>query len=296
LARDRFNQKTLLNVAAIAVLLVIVLAIGVFIGKTLTMNSGDGTPTAIPAVTATPTALPTVSPSSTAVASATATPVPTFTVTPSPTATSTTGATATPTVTATATPTATPTATATATPTFTPTPTAMPTATPTSTPTPTPTATVIPDTPFYESITPLKDKDQFSLAPVENSYIAGSGPLYLDLDHSYMGSGWAYPGDTVGVKLKMYNDGPALDTTAHMTMTLQKMLYTPFGAVWGPELISQELDTPLQIGEKASFTKNFSYTVPNISGLRGFYKITVKYYVNGQFNCGFVKQLNILDP
>ena len=162
--------------------------------------------------------------------------------------------------------------------------------------TPTPTPVPIADTPFYESITPLKQKDQFSLAPVENSYISGNGPLYLDLAHSNMGSGWAYPGDTVGVSVKMYNDGPALDTTAHMTMGLQKYIYTDYGSFWSSDLVSEEIDTPLTVGEKTSFTRNFSYSVPNTTGLKGFYRITVKYYINGQFNCGFVKELNILDP
>ncbi|BAI60654.1 hypothetical protein MCP_0582 [Methanocella paludicola SANAE] len=292
MARDRFNQRVFLNVAAVAFLLMVVLAIGVFIGRTLTMNDGSDDPTVVPSVAVSPTILPTASPSSDV--TVTSTPAASATATPTVTATPTATATPTPTVTVTATPTVTPTATPT------PTPTATPTPTPTPTVTPTPTATPIDlpaDTPFYESITPLKDKDQFSLAPVENSYIAGDGPLYLDLGNSYMGSGWAYPGDTIGVKLKMYNDGPALNTNARVTLNLSRMVITPYGSFWLDDIIpGQQFTTQIAVGEKGSFTKNLSYAVPNVTGYKGFYKITVKFYVNDQFNCGFVKELNILDP
>jgi len=132
---------------------------------------------------------------------------------------------------------------------------------------------------------------------VENSYIAGNGPLYLDLSNSYMGSGWAYPGDTIGVKLKMYNDGPALNAPARVTLSLSRMVITPYGSFWLDDIIpGQQFTTQISVGEKSSFTKNLSYAVPNGSGYKGFYKITVKFYVNDQFNCGFVKELNILDP
>ncbi len=155
---------------------------------------------------------------------------------------------------------------------------------------------IVQDAPFYESITPLKDKDQFSLAPVENSYIAGNGPLYLDLDHSYMGSGFAYPGDTIGVRLKVYNNGPAMDKTALVTMNLSKMVTTPYGSFWLDDIISQQTTTRIVVGDNTYFTKNLSYTVPNTPGLKGFYKIYVRFYVDGNFNAGFIKELNILDP
>jgi hypothetical protein len=131
---------------------------------------------------------------------------------------------------------------------------------------------------------------------VENSYIAGNGPLYLDLDHSYMGSGYAYTGDTIGVKLKMYNDGPAMNKPATVTMKLFKMIYTPYGSYWWDTGINQEFTMQINVGERSSFTRNLSYIVPNMAGIKGFYRIEVKFYVDGNFNAGFIKELNILEP
>lgn len=287
MARRRFNQKTLWNVAVVAVLLMIMLAIGVFIGRTLTMNTpGDTAPTigpsatpgndhnAIMATSVVPTAAAvTLAPSP---AANTATPAPSATIAPTPT------------------PRPTPSPTPVATPTPTPRPTFTPTPSPTPTPTPTPIGTA--DTPFYESITTLKDKDRFSLAPVENSYLAGNGPLYLDLAHSNMGSGYAYVGDTIGIQLKIYNDGPAMNKMALVTMNISRMITTPAGSFWRDDIIpGQQFETRITVGEKASFTKNLSYAVPNAAGIGGFYRITVKFYVDGKFNAGFIKELNILE-
>lgn len=281
----------LLNIVAVALLLVIVLAIGVFIGKSLTTKttgplaaqtnppSNDTNSIVLPS--STPTLTATVSPNSTLNTTSSPGPsastgVPNATTVPSPTPT----------------------------PTVTPTPTAQPTyyptANPANTPTPSPSATpspaeytFLPDQPFYENISPLKPGD--NLAPVENSYIAGNGPVYIDLANSYMGSGYAYPGDTIGIKLRLYNEGPAVDTLGTMTINLSRMVYLQGGSTTWVQLLSQDYSTNIQMGAYGSTYKNISYTIPNEPGIEGFYKVYILFYVNGQFTAGAVKELNIFE-
>lgn len=265
-------DKTLLNVIAITCLIVIILAMGIFVSKTLTMNmSGDARyaiepsishgddsyvitfPSTSPALS--PAQLPLVSPSPSinrVAATLTFTPTPVITSTPSPT--------------------------------------------PTPLPAPSPTPIQAVDMPFYESITPLKEKDQFSLAPVHNSYIAGNGPLYLDLVNSYMGSGYAYAGDTIGVKLRIKNKGPTMNKTAFVTMNISRMVYTPYESYWSDDIINGQFNTQIVADENAFFTKNISYTVPDMPSIKGFYRIYVRFYVDDKFNAGFIKELNILEP
>jgi hypothetical protein len=286
------NNKMLLNIVVVVALLIIVLAIGVFIGKSFTSKTPGPTtvPTAMPGdesnsivlPSSTPTLTPLVSPTITAtvtvspsVPASNITPTPTIVPSPSPTAT--------------------------AVPTITPTPTAQPTSYPTEAPTITPTPTPSPassnpflqDEPFYESISPLKSGD--NLAPVDNSYIAGNGPVYIDLANSYMGSGYAYPGDTLGVKLRLYNQGPAINTVGTVTMNLSRMYYTQDGGTTWVQMLSQQYDTNIQIGSYGATYKNISYQVPNSPGIAGFYKIYIMFYVNGQFTAGVVKELNIFE-
>jgi len=149
------------------------------------------------------------------------------------------------------------------------------------------------DEPFYENVSPLQPGD--NLAPVDNSYIAGNGPVYIDLSNSYMGSGYAYPGNTIGVKLKLYNEGPAIDTIATLTMNLSRMIYTPDGSTAWVPILSQQYSTDLQIDSYGSTYKNINYTVPNTPGIAGFYKIYIMFYINGQFSAGAIKELNIFE-
>ncbi len=108
-----------------------------------------------------------------------------------------------------------------------------------------------------------------------------------------MGSGYAYPGDTIGVKLRMKNEGPAMNKTAFVTMNLSRIIYPCY---WADDIINQQFNTQIVAGENALFTKNISYMVPDVPDIKGFYRIYVRFYVDGKFNAGFIKELNILEP
>ncbi len=283
----KIDNRTLWNIAAIVAICIIVLAIGIFIGRTLTMNT-PGNP-AIATVSpddsnviTLPSAMPTLHP--TLSVTPTASPMPS-TITPTPSAT----ATPTPTAHPSNMPTPTPT------PTATPYPTQAPQVTPTPTPTPIP-DDLIPDAPFYESITPIKPGDFLPPVSDQNSYDPGNGPIFIDLDHSNMGSPWAYPGDTLGIGLKLNNKGPAIDTIAKVTMTLKKMIITSDGQVlWIDYPVSKQFSTRITMGDNGTMQKNISYTIPtDIPNLEGTYKIVIKFYLNDQYSAGVVKVLTIL--
>jgi hypothetical protein len=286
LAGSGIDRKTFWNVVAVAGLLIIVLAIGVFVVKTMGINGNPGPsvgPTATPgpaSVTAYPSLVTTPTP--TVAVNVTITPTPTATITP----TSAPYSTPTPTPTPTAAPTLTPTPA----PTFYPT--QPPQATPTATPLP---ADVLPDEPFFESITPLKPGDNLPPVYAENSY-DGNGPVFIDFSNSYLGSDWAYPGDTVGVKLRLYNNGPALDKVAKVTMTMAKMYITQDGQViWISYPLNKQFNTRIVLSDHGSTIKNLSYMVPtDLGDLKGTYKIYIKFYLGDQYSAGVVKVLNIM--
>jgi len=284
--RKKPNDKMLLNIAAIVAVLIIVLAIGVFIGRTLTMNSGSGVHANTPSVSpgdnsnsfVLPSGMPTITPSPRPGVNATPTAVPS----------------ASPTVTATPIPTASPSPTTA--PSLTPTPIATPTYYPTEppqitpTPTPSPAVDITPDAPFYESITPLKQGDYIAPVSDYNSF-TDNGPVYIDIHQSYMGSDYAYPGDTIGVKLRLYNTGPALDTVSLVTLNLSKMI-APNVFVETP--INEQYYTKITMSNQGSMYKNFSYPVPMDNSIAGVYKIRIRFYVNGQLNAEAIKAFNII--
>lgn len=279
----KISTRTLWNIAAIVVLCAIVLTIGIFIGRTLTMNT-PGNPAIATVVpddsnvitlpSADPTAVTAYHPNSSV--TPTASPKPS-TITPTPSAT------------------ATPTLTPTPAPTVTPTPT--PTATPTPTPTPTPTqgqGGLVLDGPYYEHITPLKDGDW--LQPIYDSSIIDNDTIYVDIYKSNMGSSWAYPGDTIGISLNIKNKGPAIDAPARATINISMVVYGDGMPVVIP-MYHNEYDTRLTIGDHSETFKNISYTVPtNIPDYarHSIYRVEVRYYINGQFMSGAIKEVNIL--
>ena len=282
---EKINSRTLWNIAAIVALCVIVLAIGIFIGRTLTMNTPGNPviatvspdddsfvitlPSAGPTVTQHPTlsATPAASLKPSAV-----TPTPTVTVTPTPTTHPTNTPTPIPTVTITPTPTTTP--------------------YPTQEPQPN---DYIQDGPFYESITPIKTGDFLPPVSDENSYDPGNGPIFIDMEHSNMGSPWAYPGDTLGIGLKLNNYGPAIDTYARVTMSLQKMFIVNGTKEWIDTGITKQFSTRIAMGDHGTMQKNISYTVPtDMPYIKGTYKIYIKFYLHDQYSAGVVKVLTIL--
>jgi hypothetical protein len=111
-----------------------------------------------------------------------------------------------------------------------------------------------------------------------------------------MGSSYAYPGDTIGVMLRMKNEGPAINKSADVTLNLSRMVYTSYGSYWLDDIANEQLETHIVADGNSFFTKNISYTVPDIQGIGGFYRIYVRFYVDGKFNAGFIKEVNILDP
>jgi hypothetical protein len=152
----------------------------------------------------------------------------------------------------------------------------------------------LPDEPFYESITPQKSGDNLPPVREENSYDPGNGPVYIDFANSYLGSDWAYPGDTIGIKLRLYNNGPALDKVAKVTMTMSKMYILYGQVIWIDYPISKEFNTRIVIPNGGSMTKNLSYMVPTDMGdLRGTYKLYIKFYMDDQYSAGVTKVLTI---
>ncbi len=298
----RPNNKTLLNILAIAAILIIVLAIGVFIGKTLTMNpSGNNL---VPS--STPTVAPDdsntiVLPSTSAVATVRPIGTPTFTASPLPSSTPTASPSATLTVTPTSTPGPSVAPSATPLPTITPLPTAEPSPYPTAPPqptiTPTPTPEIIPDTPFYQSITPLKPGDSLPSVSDQNTLTGdNNGPIFVDFAHSNMGSDYAYPGDTIGVQLRLYNSGPAINTVARVTLNVSMMITSYGQTMWIDTGVSKQFDTQITMGDYGSTYKNISYQVPdsNDPGLKHTYKIIIMFYVKGQSPFGVIKVFNIM--
>jgi hypothetical protein len=149
---------------------------------------------------------------------------------------------------------------------------------------------IAPDAPFYENITPLKPGD--FVAPVSdyNSF-NDNGPIHIDIHQSYMGSDYAYPGDTIGVKLRLYNSGPAIDTVSLVTLNLSRMIAPN---VWVDNIINEQYYTKIAMSNQGSMYKNFSYPVPMDNSIKGVYKIRIRFYVNGQLNSEAIKAFNIL--
>ncbi len=155
---------------------------------------------------------------------------------------------------------------------------------------------LIPDGPYYESITPLKPGDNLPPVSDQNSYDAGNGPIFIDLEHSNMGSPWAYPGDTLGIGLKLDNYGPAIDTFARVTLSLHKMIITSDGQVmWIDTGITKQFSTRITMADHGSMQKNISYTIPtDIPFLEGTYKVYINFYLYDQYSAGVVKVLTIM--
>ena len=274
-------------------LIVVILCIALLAARSLNIG-GTGSASTVPGDSVQPTTIPdqgyltagtsptpsaTTSPGSTAQPGGTATI--SVSITPTPIVTST----------ATASPTATPTPTPTVTPTPTPTATPTPTPTPIPTITPTPTPSIVADAPFFESITPIKDSDRGRVQNPTPDYQSGSGPLYLDFSNSYLGSPYAYPGDTFGMKLRLYNQGPALDTIATITLNVSKNMGSLIGYV---PVISQQFNTHIVADANSAVFKNVSVPIPNTPGFEGLYSVRIGFYANGRTMSTATTYLTIL--
>lgn len=281
------------RILTIIALILVVICIGALAVRSLNMHS-DTAPTDSD-INLQPTTVPNED-YMTAGTTSTPTPTTTPTSTDTPGGTATAIASVTPTPTATSTVTASPTATITPTPTVTPTPTPTPTYTPTPTPTPTPAPTITPtptvaDEPFHESITPIKDADRGKVRDSTPSYQSGNGPLYLDIANSYLGSPYAYPGDTFGMKLRLYNQGPALDTIATVTINVSKDMGSPIGFV---PVINQQFNTHVVADAYSGVYKNVSVAIPNTPGFEGFYSVKIGFYIGDKMMATATTHMTIL--
>jgi hypothetical protein len=150
------------------------------------------------------------------------------------------------------------------------------------------------DQPFYESIKPIQDYDRKKLIVDDTSYRFDSGPLLLDPAGTYGGSVYAYPGDTIGIRLRIYNNGKLLSTVARVDITLLKMNDTN-NNVFTDTGVDLHYDMDVESEESTGMEKSILINVPeNNSDSAGSYKLTVKLYVNDTLSSDMSKEFNVL--
>jgi hypothetical protein len=150
--------------------------------------------------------------------------------------------------------------------------------------------------PFFEYVTPIKPGDFTKLKYLDIISLdqEAQGQLVLDLSGSYLGAAYLYQGDTLGVKLKLFNSGEALDRDVVIHLDLAKYIEIPGGCFWTPALISKDLTAHIEARPSAVLYKNFTYTIPDMSGIQGVYRIDATVYLNGSKTAGFRKEIQIL--
>ena len=172
--------------------------------------------------------------------------------------------------------------------------------TPSATPVPTPMIApklpleVLWDMPFYESIKPIQDYDRSKLIVDDTSYRFDSGPLLIDPAGTYGGSVYAYPGDTIGIRLHIYNNGKLLSTVARVDITLQKITDTK-NIVFNDTGVDLHYDMNVEADESTGMEKSILINVPeNNTDSAGYYKLNVKLYVNDTLSSDMSKEFNVL--
>jgi hypothetical protein len=150
------------------------------------------------------------------------------------------------------------------------------------------------DSQFYESIQPIRDYDRSKLRVNDQSYRFDSGPLLIDPAGTYAGSVYAYPGDTIGIRLHIFNNGKAIDGITGVHIGLMKMTDEQRGTYTDTN-VSLHYNMSVSLGEKMGMEKNITINVPEES-LRspGYYRLWVKLYVNGTLSSDMSKDFNIL--
>jgi hypothetical protein len=169
------------------------------------------------------------------------------------------------------------------------------------TPVPTPTPMVAPklplevlwDMPFYESIQPIQNYDRKKLLVDDTSYRFDSGPLLLD-PTGYGGSVYAYPGDTIGIRLHIYNNGKSLSTIARVDLTLLKINDTKNTVYAGTE-VNLHYDMEVDANESTGMEKSILINIPEDNPeSAGYYQLNVKIYVNDMLSSDLSKEFNVL--
>ncbi len=176
----------------------------------------------------------------------------------------------------------------------------MPSATPTPIPTPTPMIApklpleVLWDVPFYESVEPIQNYDRKKLLVDDTSYRFDNGPLLLDPAGTYGGSVYAYPGDTIGIRLHIFNNGKLLSTVARVDINLSKMT-SANNNVYVDTGVDLHYYMDIQAEESTGMEKSILINVPdNNLDSAGYYKLSVKLYVNNTLSSDMSKEFNVL--
>lgn len=143
------------------------------------------------------------------------------------------------------------------------------------------------DTPFYEAyLHPEIDYKKDYLVD-QPAYDQGTSNLILDISNSYLGRSDVYPGDTIGMKLRVFNKGPDVDELAKVTVTVDKKYTLPVaGDVWLNGILTKSFVTPISVGSYMSTYKNLSYTIPqesSIVSISGYYRVNVNVNVAGGY-------------
>lgn len=150
------------------------------------------------------------------------------------------------------------------------------------------------DQPFYESIKTIQDFDRKKLMMSDTSYRFDSGPLLIDPASTYGGSQYAYPGDSIGMRLQIYNNGKPLGSIVVVDISLLKLTdeklqtYTDTG-------VDMHYDMRVDMDVNTRMEKNITINVPDES-LRspGYYRLCVKLYVNDTLSSDMSKDFNVL--
>ncbi len=172
-----------------------------------------------------------------------------------------------------------------------------------ATPTPVPTRPMIApklplevlwDKPFYESIKPIQNYDRKKLVVDDTSYRFDSGPLLLDPTGTYGGSLYAYPGDTIGIRLHIYNNGKQLSTVARVNITLLKITDTRNNSFTNTG-VDLYYNMTVDAKESTGMEKSILINVPeNNPDSAGSYELCVKIYINDTLSSDMSKQFNVL--
>ncbi len=176
----------------------------------------------------------------------------------------------------------------------------LPSVTPTPLPVPTPMIApklpleVLWDKPFYESIEPIQNYDRKKLLVDDTSYRFDNGPLLMDPSGTYAGSVYAYPGDTIGIRLHIYNNGKLLSTVARVDITLLKMANSKNNA-YVDTGVNLHYYMDIQSEESTGMEKDMLINIPkNNPGSAGYYKLSIKLYVNNTLSSDMSKEFNVL--
>jgi hypothetical protein len=150
------------------------------------------------------------------------------------------------------------------------------------------------DQPFYESIKTIQDLDRKRLLVSDTNYRFDGGTLLIDPASTYGGAQYAYPGDSIGMRLMIYNNGKPLDSIVGVDLSLLKMTDEKLHTYTGTG-VDLHYDMRVDMDVNTRLEKNITINVPDES-LRspGYYRLCVKLYVNDTLSSDMSKDFNVL--